>query len=590
MSRKKARYELTAWQKMALADLREAAAEQPGTLRLMGVPVRGPGDSVAVTVRLHTGTLPRADGGLTLKDQEEFVLTLPALQLSTITVDVTHLRFAGYPHVLQGHRLCVFLDPAREWDPVRGGMRAFLNRLWSWLTDAAAGRFNPSTAMYHAVGGVLHHTPGTPTIVVRESVPDNHIQIGFLSARGGQRLDLSYGPPPAAGGSLRVPVVTLPTALPLGGGSSLSDLLARLDAPDLLQQHGPSSQVAPHSPAILTALATSAFRNPAGSPQYLVLAVPHPAGGPPHLLTPRLPAPVADGLRRLLLEHGTALNLNASHIRSDLLIEWCPVSDERPAVTTRRDNGTPISGFFGKHVQVWGCGGLGSWMAEFAVRAGAAQVSVCDPGTVTGGLLVRQNYVEADVGAPKALALADRLRAISDTVVVHANDGILPPLDDTAFAMADVVIDATVSIAMGHVLNHLAAVTGPRPVLAQVATDVRTGTLGLLSVSAPGTVRGPSDVDASAGQAVLADPALELYHPLWQDSPDGDELVPTRGCSVPTFHGSSADLAAVAGTLMSFLGMHLKTPTSGTHLVALPHAAGSPHHRFVAHQEAASQF
>jgi hypothetical protein len=107
--------------------------------------------------------------------------------------------------------------------------------------------------------------------------------------------------------------------------------------------------------------------------------------------------------------------------------------------------------------------------------------------------------------------------------------------------------------------------------------------LGLLSVSAPTTAQGPSSIDTAAGKIVLADPALELYHRLWQDTPDGDELVPTRGCSVPTFHGSSADLAAVAGTLTSFLGMHLNTPGSGTHLIALPHAAGSPHHRFLAH-------
>ncbi|WP_371791832.1 ThiF family adenylyltransferase [Streptomyces sp. NBC_01471] len=578
MSAKRGRPTPTDWQKQALADLRGAASEQPDVLRVVGNPTHGQNRTLRVTLRLHTGTLATAHGGLVLQEHEEFVLTLPASPLSATTVDVEHWRFAGYPHVLQGRQLCIFLDPAREWDPVRGGMRAYLSRLWSWLTDAAAGQFDASTAMYHAVGGVLHRTPGTPTLVIRTPVPDQRIQTGYLIARTEHRLDLAYSPP-REGEAVRVPVVTIAGPLPLGGGTTFAQMLTYMDNPPFDHLRRVSPQTVAQSPAVLTTLAASAARNPGGSPQYLILAVPHPAGGPSHLLGARLPGPTADALRRMVHEQGSALNIDASRVRSDLLIEWCPVSDERPAVTTRRDDGAPIGGFFGKHVHVWGCGGLGSWIAEFVVRASASHVTVCDPGTVTGGLLARQNYVETDVGALKAQALARRLRLIDDAVSIHVHDGALPDAAD--LAAAEVIIDATVSIAVGHTLEHIAASEGPRPVLAQVATDTRTGTLGLLNVSAPATLQGPNSIDAAAGKIVLADPCLELYHPLWQETPHGDELVPTRGCSVPTFHGSSADLAAVAGTLTSFLGMHLTAPTSGTHLVALPHAAGSPHHRFL---------
>jgi hypothetical protein len=89
-------------------------------------------------------------------------------------------------------------------------------------------------------------------------------------------------------------------------------------------------------------------------------------------------------------------------------------------------------------------------------------------------------------------------------------------------------------------------------------------------------------IDSRAGKKVLADPTLELYQPLWQEPLDGDELTPTRGCSVPTFHGSAADLAAVAACLLNLLAFHLTVPASGTHLIALPHAAGSgPHHYYI---------
>ena len=87
---------------------------------------------------------------------------------------------------------------------------------------------------------------------------------------------------------------------------------------------------------------------------------------------------------------------------------------------------------------------------------------------------------------------------------------------------------------------------GAGALLAQVAIDARSGTLGILTVSAPGDTDGPAVIDSRAGKKVLADPALELYQPLWQEPLDRDELTPTRGCSVPTFHGSAADLAAEA--------------------------------------------
>jgi tRNA A37 threonylcarbamoyladenosine dehydratase len=102
------------------------------------------------------------------------------------------------------------------------------------------------------------------------------------------------------------------------------------------------------------------------------------------------------------------------------------MSDEREAVTTRRDISRPVNGFLGKSVHVWGCGGLGSWIAEFVVRAGAREITVCDPGIVTGGLLVRQNYTEAGIGDTKAQALARRLREIRDDITVHVADGPIP--------------------------------------------------------------------------------------------------------------------------------------------------------------------
>jgi len=277
------------------------------------------------------------------------------------------------------------------------------------------------------------------------------------------------------------------------------------------------------------------------------------------------------------------ITLDPAKIDVNLQIEWCNMSDERREVTTRRDDSRPVNGFQGKTVHVWGCGGLGSWIAEFIARAGAAHITVCDPGVITGGLLVRQNYVEDDIGRSKADALAARLRAIRDDLTVTVAEGALPD-DPSDFVAADLIIDATVSNSITQYLDEFAALPERKALIAQVATDVKSGTLGILNLCSPGLQLKPSEIDQNAGHTITSNGELELYHGLWRESLDDHELIPTRGCSVPTFHGSAADLAAVAATLVSLLGNHLRqTPTalSGTHLIALPHADSGPRHYFL---------
>lgn len=568
---------LSAWQKQLVDELRSLARGHPDEIRIVQQPQLDPAGDASLRIRLHTADIPRCPGGLALGDDEEFIVKIHASLFLPPSVETDHTRFLGFPHVLQGQRLCIYLDPSREWRPA-DGIAGLLSRLWQWLTDAAGGEFDASTAMYHAVGGVLHLADDTPTLVVRESGPTKPRQIAQLIRHSTHRYDLTYS---TGGDGLRAPVFTLASDLPFGAASTFALFLTLLDDPYLDQVEGRPPRVPPQSPAFMTSLLASSLRNADGSEQYFVLAVPHPAGGPHHLLGGRLPATTADALRRIAREHGTAINLDPAIINADIPIEWCNMSDEREAITTRRDDNRPVNGFQGKSVHVWGCGGLGSWVAEFIARAGATHITVCDPGVVTGGLLVRQNYTEADIGRTKADALATRLQAVRDDLSVTVAEGSMP--DSTDSLAADLIVDATVSHSVTTCLDALAGVER-KAVIAQVATDAGSGTVGIANICAPDSELTPSAIDERAGNAVLADGGLELYHPLWQEADDGDELIPTRGCSVPTFHGSAADLAAVAATLVNMIGLHLQqTPSivSGTHLIALPHAQSGPRHHFV---------
>jgi ThiF family/Prokaryotic E2 family A len=576
MSRR-SRATLSAWQNQLVGELRVLARERPHDVRIVQqLHLDADGDAT-LRLRLHTADIPHRPGGLELGDDEEFIVRIrPSLFLPP-SAEVDHTRFLGFPHVLQGQRLCIYLDPSREWRP-SDGIAGFLSRLWDWLTDAAGGVFDPSTAMYHAVGGVLHHAEGTPTIVIREPGPPKQHQIARIIPRSPHRYDLTYSTDRDGD---RTPVHVLTSDLPFGAASTFALFLALLDDPYLDRAEGRSPRLSPQSPAFLTSLLASALRNPQGTEQYFVLAVPHPAGGAHHLLGGRLPAAIADALRRIAKKHGTAINLDPASINADIPIEWCNISDERHEVTTRRDDNRPVNGFQGKTVHILGCGGLGSWIAEFIARAGATTITVCDPGTITGGLLVRQNYTEADIGHTKADALAARLRAIRDDLIVTVAEGSVP--DPAVSLSADLIIDATVSHSITTYLDRLAG-QERKALIAQVATDARTGTLGIANICAPGAARTPSELDDQAGRSVVADGGLELYHPLWEEAAEGDELIPTRGCSVPTFHGSAADLAAVAATLVNMIGLHLQqaeAAVSGIHLIALPHAPAGPRHYFL---------
>lgn len=554
----------SAWQKEMLDGLRALAVSKPDyLLRASSLGVKQ--QCLVVKIVIATASIPHVEGGMLLGDTETFLVAVPDSPLIPPTVWVPGIdpRFLGFPHVLQGLRVCIYLDPFREWNPDLGAV-GLLDRLWQWLGDASSARFDPRTAMYHAVGGVLAVTEGTPTVVVRGASEMDHSRRSYLVERTSNRLDLVDIKSEA---TLCVPIFPAQHPFPVGVSDTLQVLVATL---------GDQGQ------AFLTALMTSAVRNNAGTPQYFILSVPHPANGPRHILAGRVSLAATDGLRAILRREGTGATIPVNRIREDIKIEWCNMSDERSVVSTRRDDNRPVNGFLGKTVILWGCGGLGSWMGDFITRAGAARITVCDFGVITGGLLVRQDYSERDVGRSKADALAERLRTIRDDVEIVPINGSVPGNVSESME-ADVVIDATVSVAVSQLLDE-ATVECParRCWLVQAAVDAKTGTAGIVNISAPGqdtlTV-----IDTSAHAFVASDGFLEDYVTLWDNPSRDDELIPTLGCSVPTFHGSAADLAALAGVMTTLIGSHLTTveAVSGTHLLSLPGSQIAPNHRFI---------
>lgn len=550
---------------VAVQQLLRLAAQHPNVVRNVRE-VRRTSTAIAMGVTLSLEGITPVPGGLPIETVEEVVIILHERYPDRPPVAfVEHDRFVGYPNVLLGQELCIYLDVDREWHPAFG-MADVLERLCCWFDDAANARTDARTALFHAIGGRQPTNVSAPTMVVRASPPNDgkRLSLATVRDRGSHRIDLiGWRLGRAARPDHSAVVFSVPEPLYRGLASQLGPLLEQLAVA--------GGGAIGHA---IRALHGAALAAGAGQPVYFVVAVRHPADdGLQQLVPGRLPAVVADGLR---VEPGAQALAVAP-------VEWLPISDERPEVVIRRDETRPVTAFRGASTELWGCGGIGSWTGEFAVRAGATGITLRDAAAVSGGVLVRQNFVEDDIGELKATGLAKRLRAISDAVHVEAAPGnVVEMLRDEGLPDVDVIIDATVNATVAARLDEAAQRTRARASLAQVATDTRTASLGLLVFVPPGAGVGPATVDRWVSEEVLSKGDLERFHCFWTPADKDDQLVPAAGCTVPTFHGSAADLAVVAGGLFSLLGHSLRSTTAGAHLLASSHAGDEgPMHVFI---------
>lgn len=520
---------------------------------------------------IETTSIPVGPGGLKVDERETVVLTagehfpdVPA------RAHVDHLRWVGFPHVLQGHRLCLFLDPEREWDPATA-MTGIVNRLWGWFTDAIGGRFDARSSLFHALGGIQHHSHGDPVLVVREAPADLRPGIVKITVaqRTASRFDVTgWRRDPGDGETPGLAIVTH-DPMCLGLGSDLATLLGRLDRPvcsgneRLLGRRG-----FPTAEQVWFRLGRAAARLADREPLRVLVAARNPA----------VDGPGGYDLAAFTLtpEALSAAGLTAGSGDGDpaaAQLAFMRPDDTRAGVATRRDDQRPVAWFAGRWIRLFGCGALGSSIAEQVVRAGAARITIWDPAEVSSGLLIRQNFTEEDIGVNKAAALAARLQSISDTVVVE----VAPPpccVLGAADDRPDLVIDASVSTRMSTALEQWAGEGDRCPALAQVATDNRSATLGIATIAPAGGAVSMAELQQTLQDHVGAHGQLEDFSRFW-DPDDGGMFAPARGCSVPTFRGSAADAQGIAAAAVSVLAPAASAGVTGGFLFALPYTAAS---------------
>ena len=572
---------MTEGQALALEQIREVEALGKGSLEILSSAERNA--VLFLDCSISTHSLPRVPEGLPLRNRERVTISIPAaFPFRPPDVDVCHRRFAGFPHVQWKYHLCLYQAPNTEWD-ASDGMFGFLTRLHEWLRQAAVNQLDP-------VGAPLHppvaYSSGGRMVIPKLNAPAMGDRPWYGLARlrsvSDRRTEVTgwseivEPPPPSPVGA----VILLPAPMPFEFPTKVSGLLSELEARGVPRQ------------LLFLALKIAVAQNPDDSPLYVVIGTPMRGirgtdDLKQHLTVWYVCPEISNGLRLSLRQYSTDAKLREIGARVEEIItewaaiapvEWCRVREARPEIVSRRDSESTLSWFAGRTILLWGCGALGSAVAEYLTRAGVAKLILHDWGIVGPGVLVRQLYEDADITELKVEALAQRLRRIRDDLDVEARSSDLLselPAETNPFEGVDLVIDTTASRALLKKLELLwGQPNGFRASVASMVVGPRADR-GLLALARPTHSGGVADVVRLAKLAACSD--LRLHHfaeEFWPDAaPPRLLFQPEPGCSDPTFMGSVADVAVLAGAMLNHVADDFRSGSSSAtaHLVTQPH-------------------
>ncbi len=525
--------------------------------------------------------MPKAAGGLPLRPRERIELRVsPDFPFWPPAFWATHRRFAGFSHVQWTRYLCLYRSTETEWIAA-DGIYGAIERLDDWLRHGALNQLDPS-------GEPLHPPTAYPSsdqnVIPQADTPavENTPWLGFatLDRRSDTRVHITGWVPieeaPSEGETAAA--LLLHEAMPFEYPGTVSSLMFELTKHDIPQR------------LLFTALKLAALTTVENKPLFLVIGAPMRGIAGTGRMEQHLEVWCLDSVAtkgfRLMVTQNSDINEQAEAIMVDWAktakIHWCPVRERRPAVTKRRDHDSPLSWFREKSVSLWGCGALGSHIGEFLTRAGIAKITLQDHSIVSPGILARQLFDDADIARTKVAALAARLKRINPDIqlATSTSDLLRAPLTDQSWVNeADLVIDATASRAVALKLESVRKQAGAPLVSMGIGHRAERG---MITVSQLNFTGGSFDVERRAKIEICSNPRFVPFRDeFWPDPGSRQLFEPEPGCSSPTFIGSAADIAALAGSMLNIAVVRLaglKADGASADFIELPHIA--PKNRF----------
>ena len=556
--------DLSQGQQDALGDLKAIQQTSESSIEFVNQGLGAEG-ALVVEISIDCRALEHKSPGLRLRDRERFTLVIGAeFPLEPPVAFAPDHRFAFHDHVYWagdlGVFLCIYYSTEQQWQPAQG-MAGFLWRLLRWLELASVGELDAPGQPRHPplAGGVEADT----FFVAQKDCPvfkywwHGYAVLKKSSSRRYDVIEWTDDTQRHKRNEL-APAILLNAAFVSEFPQFVSSLLL------LLKRAGVDEGVLAHR------LLPHAIFTKKRQPMYLVLGVamrgPKGEAGDQHLFVWRIPDRAANDLRRLCKKHkrrdaktidlllAKGASIIADWAKSTVRLQHCRVYDQRPAVSQRRDMGTAISSLLGKTVTLWGAGGLGSYIAEMLVRAGVGTLRVVDSGRVNPGILVRQNYVEQDIGEPKVDALARRLQKLNATTNIEPiGSDLLRNRGKASESLkhTDLLIDATASRRVAMTIDRYLLEEGPQQFpIVTLGNDVESER-GLITFTPSKSRLGPWDLLYRAYLELCEQRAERWLNAFWPNGSEDDWFEPEPGCSSPTYHGSGAQIASLAGSLLT---------------------------------------
>lgn len=572
------------------------------------------------TISMDTSGLEKGPNGIAVRARERFKVVIPdGFPFEHPVVFSVHTRWARTPHVQWGSYLCLYAASEVEWNP-SDGIRGFIGRLSEWVERAVAGTLDPDGQPLHPPA--VYSSSAEGTVLVHPDLGDrvpwaadgSGASVGSLIAwcavSPPRRVDVlewvdlatAQARADAADGEvfdkgrpvIAVPVVLTPDEFGFEYPEDVRSLSAGLaesgyDRDRLLLDLAAATAINRKLRAKQNSQNAAASCAPwdetddEGAPLFTAMLVGTPSRRVEgdtrlaHLAAWKVDA-LSSNLANLFAEVDDLEATNEvielqDKVRDLALgwfgsakIGWMRVMETRPEVTRRRDQATPLSWLAGKRVLVLGCGALGAPVAESCVRAGVRELTVADKGIVTPGILVRQPYTDADIGRPKARALAEPLSTIRTDLTVTPSVG---NVRTTFFATGqdlsafDLVIDATATPSVRAIAEKARkdATDWPPLVTMVIGHDAERGLVTTNRSDATG-----AGADAFRKVSLLASSKAPDWVDVGDDffpaNPRTQLFFPEPGCSAPTFVGSAAQTTALAGTMLNEALMVLSRPAA----------------------------
>jgi molybdopterin/thiamine biosynthesis adenylyltransferase len=573
---------VTTGQSRAIRELNEIQSADPDGFEIIAPPEITNGTLMA-GISLRLGLIETREGGLELMEREEFWIIIPPdFPFDYPSLCVLHDRFAAFPHVIWTHAICLYQSKI-EWNPA-DGLYGFFDRLRLWLGRAAINDMD-------AVEGPLeppHHGTDFSQVpfVVRCNAPVQAGETWFGLAeleKTPNRIellawnDLLSGPPKCP---LLAVAIILAKSLPMEFPRKGADFFK-----ELLKQGVDRERILKH-------LALAALFSSDGEPVHLVIGVPmrRAADGSVklHFAVWTTDADFANLLRHTLSKEDDPEKMTALRKEiSDWLysafeshnIKWCQVLEDRSEIIVRRDHGTPIAWFAGKRILVLGCGALGSWAAEILARTNPKAIHLDDNAIVKPGVLARQNFQLADIGANKAVALTQRLESIAFGVsVVGFNLEAYRFLTEKPEDINnyDVVLDCTASAIFQMKLERdWNRFPTDKPPFISFITDARAQQ-ALCVVLGQNARTGVWDAYVRLKQKLCYEEnRREIVTAFYSKRSTEPMFQPEPGCSDPTFVGSTADVSTLVSTVLNLaVGRNIGAGTATGITVTSPKTDG----------------